>query len=166
MRKGDLIMLDAGVPHKLIVEKESPCRMLNVEFTLQALRRHLPVGQAIVGQRCRIRGVSRARIGTIVLRDPADVRHILKSLVLELDIGRSGKAGKTMTNLLISQLLVRVARLAAEDAKDGAERQITAMCESRPNISISITTAIFRPKTSRRPSICIRYTCSASSRRT
>jgi mannose-6-phosphate isomerase-like protein (cupin superfamily) len=32
MRKGDLILLDSGTSHRLIVE-EGPCRMLNVEFT-------------------------------------------------------------------------------------------------------------------------------------
>ncbi|MNO14464.1 Cupin domain protein [compost metagenome] len=32
LKKGDFILIDANVPHRLIVEKENPCRMLNIEF--------------------------------------------------------------------------------------------------------------------------------------
>lgn len=32
LTKGDLILLDAGIVHRLIVEKDAPCRMLNIEF--------------------------------------------------------------------------------------------------------------------------------------
>lgn len=32
MKNGDFILLDANILHKLVVEKNSPCRMLNVEF--------------------------------------------------------------------------------------------------------------------------------------
>ena len=32
LTKGDLILLDAGISHRLIVEKDAPCRMLNIEF--------------------------------------------------------------------------------------------------------------------------------------
>lgn len=35
MRKGDFILLDANVPHNLVVEKDSPCRMLNIEFIFE-----------------------------------------------------------------------------------------------------------------------------------
>ncbi|QHW31248.1 AraC family transcriptional regulator [Paenibacillus rhizovicinus] len=124
MRKGDLIMLDAGVPHKLRVDKDSPCRMLNVEFTFKPCEGVFPsLNQLAEGDPALLAMLER-QLDTIVLRDSADVQHILKSLVMELDIGGAGAGKETMTNLLISQLLVRVARLAAEDAKDSAERQI------------------------------------------
>lgn len=35
MKKGDLILLDSNIEHRLIVAKENPCRMLNLEFFLQ-----------------------------------------------------------------------------------------------------------------------------------
>ncbi|NBD23935.1 AraC family transcriptional regulator [Paenibacillus glycinis] len=124
LRKGDLIMLDAGIPHKLIVEKASPCRMLNVEFTFKPCGGIYPSAKQLSDNDAEFAAFLERGLGTVVLRDSADVQHILKSLVLELDIGRSGASRENMTNLLISQLLVRVARLAAEDAKDGAERQI------------------------------------------
>jgi AraC family transcriptional regulator, melibiose operon regulatory protein len=35
MKKGDLILLDSNIPHRLVVDNENPCRMLNLEFFLQ-----------------------------------------------------------------------------------------------------------------------------------
>jgi AraC-like DNA-binding protein len=124
MRKGDLIMLDAGVTHKLSVEKGSPCRMLNVEFTFKPCDGIFPSFGQLAASDAAFSKLLESRLDTLVLRDSADVHHILKTLVLELDIGGSGAGRENMTNLLISQLLVRVARLAAEDAKNSAERQI------------------------------------------
>ncbi|WP_219835546.1 AraC family transcriptional regulator [Paenibacillus sp. R14(2021)] len=122
MRKGDLIMLDAGVPHRLLVEKDNGCRMLNVEFTFTPCEGMYPsLRQLAASDGAFAEFLDRER-STIVLRDSADVQPILRSLVLEMDIGGEGKT--VMTNLLISQLLLRVARLAAEETKGSAERQI------------------------------------------
>lgn len=124
MRKGDLVMLDAGVPHKLRVERGSPCRMLNVEFTFKPCGAVFPSFKQLADGDPALARMLERQLDTIVLRDSADVQPILKSLVLELDMGGAGAGREAMTNLLISQLLIRVARLTGEDEKDGAERQI------------------------------------------
>lgn len=166
MRKGDLIMLDAGVPHKLRVEKESPCRMLNVEFTLEPCGGVYPSFKQLADSDPAFAKLLERRMDMIVLRDSADVHHILKSLVLELELGDAGPGKETMTNLLISQLLARVARLAAEDAKDGAERQINRYVRVAAEYIHQHYDCDIQRKTSRRPLTCIPSICSASSRRT
>ncbi|WP_240546502.1 AraC family transcriptional regulator [Paenibacillus artemisiicola] len=124
MRKGDLILLDAGVSHKLIVGKDSPCRMLNVEFSFKPCDGIFPSMKQLADSDAGFAAFLARGLGTIVLRDSADVQQILKSLVLELDIVGAGVGKENMTNLLISQLLLRVARLTAEGAEDGPDRQI------------------------------------------
>ncbi|AZN39732.1 AraC family transcriptional regulator [Paenibacillus albus] len=118
MRKGDLILLDAGVPHNLIVEKDNPCRMLNVEFTFKACDGIYPSMKQLAECNAPLSQLLDRHQNSIVLRDPSDIPHILKSIVMELDTG--GSHNGSMTHLLISQLLVRVARLAAEEPGDQA----------------------------------------------
>ncbi|MBW7459067.1 AraC family transcriptional regulator [Paenibacillus sepulcri] len=121
MRKGDLIMLDSGVEHRLSVDG-NPCRMLNVEFVFAECGGSYPsLGQLAAGSPALRQLLDRGE-PYIVLRDPSDVYHTLKNLVTELDTG-SGEH-TMMANLLISQLLIRVARLAAEDRKGNSVRQI------------------------------------------
>ncbi|RAP74996.1 helix-turn-helix transcriptional regulator [Paenibacillus montanisoli] len=121
MRKGDLILLDSGVVHRLIVPKETPCRMLNVEFTFTECRGIYPsLKQLAHGDEAFAQLLDR-KISTIVLRDPSDVHHTLKSIVMEMDTG--GTHRDSMSHLMLSQLLIRVARLAAEEAQDSAGGQ-------------------------------------------
>ncbi|GGD80606.1 hypothetical protein GCM10010911_43430 [Paenibacillus nasutitermitis] len=121
MRKGDLIMLDSGVKHNLIVDG-NPCRMLNVEFVFAACEGIYPALRQLVDGSSALRQLLARREPYIVLRDPSDVYHTLKNLVTELDT--PSEEQMVTVNLLISQLLIRVARLAAEEQKDSAVRQI------------------------------------------
>ncbi|QYR23947.1 AraC family transcriptional regulator [Paenibacillus sp. sptzw28] len=123
MRKGDLIMIDGGVPHRLIVEKDNPCRMLNVEFTFTDCEGVYPSMKQLAQGNAALRELLHRQNSYIVLRDPSDVYYTLKSLVMELDSAGNGD-DSNMAHLLISQLIIRVARLAAEEAKDSAVRQI------------------------------------------
>lgn len=118
MRKGDLILLDAGVPHSLIVEKDSPCRMLNVEFTFTECEGIYPSMKQLVERNTPLSQLLDRHQNSIVLRDPSNIHHILKNIVMEMDTGGSSSHNVSMTHLLLSQLLVRVARLAAEEPED------------------------------------------------
>lgn len=126
MRKGDLIMLDGGVRHRLIVEKESPCRMLNVEFTFVECEGLHPSLKQLAQGCTELQRLLGRQTPYVLLRDPSDIYYTLKSLVMELDSGGSGGGGggnAGMIHLLISELLIRVARLDADETKDSAGRQ-------------------------------------------
>lgn len=42
MKKNQFVLIDSQVPHRLIVKKDKPCRMLNVEFALIDKERDYP----------------------------------------------------------------------------------------------------------------------------
>ncbi|MFD1886630.1 helix-turn-helix transcriptional regulator [Paenibacillus wenxiniae] len=115
LQRGQFIVIDAGVPHRLIVG-EQPCRMLNLEFGLQL---HVPPHESIhpsdttiLQQLARQETDLAAWIGQpqqyMVLSDPEEVYYTLKSLVLELD---QRSMNSMLSELLFAQLLVRIARL-------------------------------------------------------
>lgn len=108
LKKGQFIMIDANVPHRLIVEGESPCRMLNVEFGFAPSSLQLPSLFQMAGEEEALAELLSQPQHYFVLSDPEEVYYVLKSLVLELD--QQHRTG-TMADLLFIQLLVRIARL-------------------------------------------------------
>lgn len=121
LKKGDLIFLDANVPHRLIVEDE-PCRMLNVEFRFaERSGEPFPSLRELAAGDPALSSFLSAGIPYLVLKDANDVPHTLRSLVLKLDDPAPGR--ELMVRLLFSQLLLQVARLAAEAGSSGADGQ-------------------------------------------
>ncbi|WP_431090165.1 helix-turn-helix domain-containing protein [Paenibacillus sp. 8b26] len=112
LRKGEFIMLDAGVPHRLVVEGEQPCRMLNVEFGFTEGVRVGPSIRQIATEEQEVTTLMSRPFPYLVLSDPEEVYYALKSLVLELD-QRKEQPG-AMAEMLFMQLLVRIARLREE----------------------------------------------------
>ncbi len=120
LRRGELMLLDAGIEHRLIVDAAKGCRMLNVEFRFQtALGPDLSVRALAEAEEPVRTLLSRAQPHT-VLKDTDECFHILRSLVLELD--QQGMEGNRLTSLLFGQLIIRIARLAGKSPDNGAER--------------------------------------------
>ncbi|CQR54574.1 AraC family transcriptional regulator [Paenibacillus riograndensis SBR5] len=120
LKRGELIMLDANVPHRLIVEEGTSCRMLNVEFGFTAASGAVPSIARLAEAEADLAGLLREPFRSLVLPDPEEVFHVLKSLVLELDQhgvegeGQGKGRGSIMTGLLFSELLLRLSRLRRE----------------------------------------------------
>ncbi|ALS29173.1 AraC family transcriptional regulator [Paenibacillus cisolokensis] len=117
LRKGDFILLDAEVRHRLLVGDDSPSRMLNVEFAFAPQTGAVPTLRAAAAAERALGEMLAGRRPYIVLRDTNDVYHNLKSLVLELD--ETGREDGWMVQLQMSELLIRVARLARQAEHDG-----------------------------------------------
>jgi AraC family transcriptional regulator, melibiose operon regulatory protein len=111
LKRGELIILDANVPHRLIVEDGSPCRMLNVEFGFMVNKGMAPPIRRLAEEE-EVAGMLRDKFTSLVLPDPEEVYHVLKSLVLELD--QRGAEGSSMTHLLFCEMLLRISRLRSE----------------------------------------------------
>lgn len=143
-------MLDADVPHRLLVEDGVPCRMLNVEFGFSGS----PPGQLSIRQLAleeeEVHTLLTNASPYLVLPDPEEVYHIMKSLVLELDQRGLMEQGRTPTPMriippeersyhreardlsspeqgilvrtLFIQLLVRVARLRGEMSRSASDQ--------------------------------------------
>lgn len=114
LKKGEFIVIGYNVPHRLIVENS--CRMLNLEFGFRPGNpgtlsfRQLRAGEP------ELEDLLAEPAPYLVLRDPDDVYHSLKSLVLELDARGTQVIG--LSNVLFAQLLIRIARLREEQAAD------------------------------------------------
>ncbi|WP_311081710.1 AraC family transcriptional regulator [Paenibacillus polymyxa] len=120
LRKGEFIMLDAGVPHRLVVEGEQPCRMLNVEFGFKEGVRVGPSIRQIATEEQEVTTLMSRPFPYLVLSDPEEVYYALKSLVLELD-QRKEQPG-AMAEMLFMQVLVRIARLREEAERSNTQQ--------------------------------------------
>lgn len=120
LRKGEFIMLDAGVPHRLVVEGEQPCRMLNVEFGFTEGVRVGPSIRQMAAEEQEVTTLMLRPFPYLVLSDPEEVYYALKSLVLELD-QRKEQPG-AMAEMLFMQLLVRIARLREEAERSNTQQ--------------------------------------------
>ncbi|MBB3114526.1 AraC-like DNA-binding protein [Paenibacillus phyllosphaerae] len=118
---GDFILLDSCVPHRLVVDRTEPCRMLNVEFSFAPCSGIYPSFSQLASSTPALSAMLGQSKEWVVLSDPSDVQHTLKSLVLELDGGAEERT--SMAHLLISQLLIHIARLAVDVQRSGADRQ-------------------------------------------
>lgn len=112
LKRGELIMIDAGVPHRLIVEAESACRMLNVEFGFTENKGAAPSIGKLAEEEKGLTELLRTPFSSLVLPDPEEIFHVLKALVLELD--QQGTDKGIMVQLLFSELLLRISRLRRE----------------------------------------------------
>lgn len=112
LKKGEFMVLDADVPHRLIVEQVVSCRMLNVEFGfMETEGRTLSLRQIAVEEQ-EVSFLLNRPFPYLVLLDQEEVYPVLRSLVLELD--QRGTEGRMMTHMLFIQLLVCIARLYDE----------------------------------------------------
>ncbi|OWA34488.1 AraC family transcriptional regulator [Saccharibacillus sp. O16] len=115
LKKGELILLDANVPHRLIVEEGVSCRMLNVEFAFAPIEARdettIRIG-TLAQEEPALAELLQSPFTRLVLPDPEEILHTLKALVLELDRVQGGQG--VMVRLLFAELLLRLARLWRE----------------------------------------------------
>ncbi|HZH62669.1 MAG TPA: AraC family transcriptional regulator [Metabacillus sp.] len=121
MKKGDIILLDANVPHRLLVQKGSPCRMLNIEFTFIPKKGSFPSIKELTEHSVNLDRFLRLKQPYVVVKDPNEIYHSLKNLVLELD--NRGSTQEPMMYLLFSQLLIQLARMIVEKAENDCSDQ-------------------------------------------
>lgn len=122
LKKGGFIFLDAAVPHRLIVP--DACRMLNVEFRFAEGTGGLPTVGELAAEDAALAALLACPRDHLVLREPHDVYHALKALVLELD---NPDRREPMIQILFAELLLRIAALHGEAeaaGEPGAERYV------------------------------------------
>lgn len=115
--KGEFILLDANVPHRLIVDERGPCRMLNVEFDFRERQTAFPSVRQLALEDDYVANLITEPFSYLFLRDQSELYPVLKSLVLELDSG--GKHVNVKTELLFAQLMVTIGRIRHEARSAG-----------------------------------------------
>jgi len=122
LKKGEFIFLDAAVPHRLVVPET--CRMLNVEFRFAEKPGGLPSVGELAAEDPVLAMLLDCPRDHLVLREPHDIYHALKALVLELD---NPDGREPMIQVLFAELLLRIAALYKESdaaGEPGAERYV------------------------------------------
>lgn len=121
MKKGDVILLDANVPHRLLVKEWKPCRMLNIEFTFISRVGNYPSIKELTDHSVSLSQFLTFKRPYVVLKDPNELYYSLKNLVIELDNNKSQH--DPMIHLLFSQLLIQLSRLIVEEDGSNQEEQ-------------------------------------------
>lgn len=116
MNKGDFILIDSDIPHRLIVEKNQSCRMLNLEFVLQEDQIFTPSIHQLAQSDASVSYFLTLDEPYILLKDSCELSHLLRKLVLEMD--QKVKGQNMMFHLVFSQMFVQIARLAAEQMNE------------------------------------------------
>ncbi|WP_035666926.1 AraC family transcriptional regulator [Halalkalibacter akibai] len=109
IKKGQFILIDANVKHRLIVSEGNPCRMLNIEFLFKEKKSNFPSIRELANENKSLRMFLNVNKPFIILEDPNEVYQTLKGLILEID--EKNEDNHIMISLLISQLLIRIANL-------------------------------------------------------
>ncbi|WP_028611751.1 AraC family transcriptional regulator [Paenibacillus harenae] len=117
LKKGEFIILDANVPHRLIVDERGPCRMLNVEFDFRERETAFPSMRQLAAEDEDVAELITEPSSYLFLRDAGELYQALKGLVLELD--SQGKSSSIRTELLFAQLIVSIARIRRESGMKG-----------------------------------------------
>lgn len=111
MKNGQLILLDARVPHRLIVDP-GPCRMLNVEFVFDERQGPFPTVSDLCSASEALQSFLSDRRPHVLLKDREIVYQATRDLVLELDHHRGSMS--LLAHLYWAQALLAIARLAEE----------------------------------------------------
>lgn len=112
LKKGEFIILNGSVPHRLVVS--DTCRMLNIEFRFTLVDGFLfPSMKQLAEHEKALATLFHDPVSFLVLREFQDIHHVLRSLVVELDASSTGF--EPMAQILLVQLLIRIARLHQEN---------------------------------------------------
>lgn len=112
LQKGQFIILDAGKSHRLIVEEQLTCRMLNIEFTFnQNDSNLLPFGLMVASDQI-FEEMLLTPFDYLVLNDNEDILLALKQLIRIYD--NEGWGNSLYKQSLYFQLLRNLSRLWKE----------------------------------------------------
>lgn len=105
MRKGQYIFIQSNVPHRLIIDKDHPCRMLNIEFILDS-NKAIPYMSMdrLFQTHPSLKALFDLDERYFLLKDDEAVYVTLRHLVLELD-HQSASNQLLIDNLMIQLLL-------------------------------------------------------------
>lgn len=110
--KGEFVLIDANIPHRLILQEDQVCRMLNLEFRFVYSEVQLMSFARMVESDRQLQDFLEHEFQYIVLKDQGQVFTILRQLVM-------GQDETQMKNLLLEQtlffhLLIEISRLWQE----------------------------------------------------
>lgn len=112
MKSGDLILIDADVPHRLKVTAPKHCRILNIEFIMKPCPDVFYSIRSLVSAVPDVHNLLTSHSPYFILKDPDEV---LSAYIQELIRQLNGleSSNNFTQQLLLSQLLVKVSQIHA-----------------------------------------------------
>ena len=108
LREGEYILIEGNIPHKLTVEKETPCRMLNLEG--RELRdKEVSFFQSLTREE-GMRSFLEQESSVIAGRDDGRLHETLSELIRELKERKRKKEASLLADLLMVQMLIHLKR--------------------------------------------------------
>lgn len=113
LKEGEYILLGGGVRHRLTVEKEMPCRILNLEGNLKTAQQPCQLKMFQTDENILSFLDDRERI--MPGNDDGSLHEIMNALIRELkkDGNKENSSGDLLTELMLGQFLILLARQRA-----------------------------------------------------
>lgn len=112
LREGEYILIEGNIPHKLTVEKETPCRMLNLEGR-ELWAKEVSFFQSLTKEE-GMRSFMEQESSVIAGRDDGRLHETLSELIRELKERKRKKEASLLADLLMVQMLIHLKRQWAE----------------------------------------------------
>lgn len=119
MKKGDFILIDENVIHKLIVDASS-CRMMNIEFFFAKQDICYPSFNEIAESTKILKFLVKQPYEYIYLKDSEQIYYPLKSLIMELD--KKCSDNELLIQIMLSEILIKIAQFAKEAHNEGNQK--------------------------------------------
>ncbi|KMK75088.1 AraC family transcriptional regulator [Alkalihalobacillus pseudalcaliphilus] len=120
LKKGNFILLDARNRHRLIVEQDHYCRMLNIEIDFVEKEDIYPSIRKLVSKNDILAGLFGARFTYLIFKDTLDIYQTLKSIVLEMDT--NSDEVELMVYAQLTQLFILLSRMIDAQKKKEIEK--------------------------------------------
>lgn len=116
LREGEYILIEGNIPHKLTVEKETPCRMLNLEGR-ELWDKEVSFFQSLTKEE-GMRSFLEQESSVIAGRDDGRLHETLSELIRELKERKRKKEASLLADLLMVQMLIHLKRQWTERKKN------------------------------------------------
>lgn len=108
MREGEYIMIRGGIPHALHVERDCPCRVLNLEGRLEQQEEETYLKQLAAQESVRV--FLKTAGETVQRKDDGSLHDILKAVIREEREGSADGGQRLMEDFLLGQMVLILSR--------------------------------------------------------
>lgn len=115
MSDGNFILIDAGVSHALIMEENTKCKMLNIEFGFKKCDEKLGSIKVLADNVYSVREMLTSQEKFYYLQDSEDIFIYLKNIVKELSV--DSKENEFALQLLFLDIFIRVSKIVHNTKK-------------------------------------------------
>jgi AraC family transcriptional regulator, melibiose operon regulatory protein len=112
LNKGDFILIDADIPHALIVENDFKCRMLNIEFSFIKKSNSLTSIRNLVLNVEMVKDMLKMQKPYLIIKDSDEVYSCLKNLIIELN--KKNTNNDFLLQLLFSEIIIYISKMVCD----------------------------------------------------